>query len=516
MDQIVHRVLRFDRFVLDLTRGCLRTGDQDINLPPKAFEVLRHLAQNAGRLVPKQELHEAVWANVVVSDESLVQCIRELRQKLGDDEHRLIKTVPRRGYLLDAALRVTTPLKDATKQSAIALPDHPSIAVLPFTNMSGDADQDYFADGMAEDIITALSRFPSLSVIARNSSFTYKGQVVDIRQVGRELGVRYVLEGSVRKARNRVRITSQLVQAETGSHVWADRYERPLSDIFALQDEMAANIVGALVPSMERAEMQRASRKPPKDPDSYGLYLRAMAALHPWTREGTDEALKLLEQALALQPNSVDAILLAESCWGRRFVQGWSPPAEALQESARLAGLAVQIEPSNAEAIAVLAHRTPAINRRYEEAISLAKHAVAINPSSAFAWGQSGWGLVYAGCPEPALLHFQRTLDLNPSDPRARNYLSGMVLALIQLERDGEAVAIGRKAVRRCPNGAGPWCVLTASLALSGQLDEARVALRSLLALDPTCSVSSVLRFGYSEKARGRYFEGLRKAGMPD
>lgn len=399
--------------------------------------------------------------------------------------------------------------------SLFVVPDRPYVAVLPFQNLSVDPEQEYVADGIVEEITTALSRFPSLFVIARDSSFTGKGGVVDIRLVGRELGVRYVLQGSVRKAGNRVRITGQLVQTETGIHLWADCYERDLGDIFALQDEMATSIVGALVPSVERAEMQRACRKPPNSLDSYGLYLRAMAALNPWTKEGTDEALELLEQALALDPNCVAAILLAENCWSRRNIQGWSPPAEALRESARLARLAVQMDPENAEAIAVLAHRTPAINHGYEEAISLAAQAVAMNPSSAFAWGQSGWGLVYAGCPEQALLHFQRTLRLNPRDPRARNYLSGMVLALIQLERDTEAVAMARKAVQHCPSGAGPWCVLTGSLALTGQLDEARVALGSLLELDPNCSLNSCLRFGFSERARGRYFEGLRRAGMP-
>jgi adenylate cyclase len=398
----------------------------------------------------------------------------------------------------------------------VPLPDKPSIAVLPFTNIGGDPEQDYFADGVVEDIITALSRFPSLFVIARNSSFTYKGRVVDIRQICRELGVRYVLEGSVRKTGNRVRITGQLVEAEAGTHIWADRYERELGDIFALQDEMTANIVGALVPNVERAEMQRACSRPPKSHDAYDLYLRAMAELYLWTREGTDKALQLLEKALALDPNFVAAVILAENCWGRRFVQE-SPPEEVLRESARLARLAVQLDPENAEALAVLAYRTPAINHDYQEAISLAEQAVAINPNSAFAWGQSGWALVLAGRPEQAILHFQRTLRLNPRDPRARNYLNGMALALIQLERDTEAVVIARKAVQHRPNGAGPWRALTASLALAGQFDEARAAFRRGLELDPTCSLQSLyLRFGHSEKARARYFEGLRKAGMPE
>src|SRR5262245_6269282 len=229
MDQTVHRLLRFDRFVLDLTRGCLRTDDRDIDLRPKTFKVLRHLAENAGRLVSKQELYEIVWPNIVVSDDSLVQCVRELRQALGDDKYCLIKTVSRRGYLLDVsvstsdipAARVSlvattsapanlalpshdiAQFEDANsvkpRKPTLMLPDKTSIAVLPFANLSVDPEQEYFADGMVEDIITGLSRFRWLFVIARNSSFTYKGRAVDVKQVGRELGVRYLLEGSVRK-----------------------------------------------------------------------------------------------------------------------------------------------------------------------------------------------------------------------------------------------------------------------------------------------------------------------------
>src|SRR5215470_1539203 len=264
MDEIVHRILLFDCFALDLTRGCLRTGDRDIDLRPKTFRVLRHLVEHAGRLVPKQELYEIVWPNVVVSDDSLVQCVRELRQALGDDKYRLIKTVSRRGYLLDVT--VTTPDFPAASASPVAtnsaaaslvpsldqadtkarpslsIPDKPSIAVLPFQNISTDPEQEYFADGIVEEIITGLSRFRWLFVIARNSSFTYKGRAVDVKQVGRELGVRYLLEGSVRKSANRIRIAGQLIDASSGTHLWADRFEGALMDVFELQDQVTASV----------------------------------------------------------------------------------------------------------------------------------------------------------------------------------------------------------------------------------------------------------------------------------
>jgi len=283
--------LRFDRFTLDLTRGCLRMGEQGIDLRPKAFEVLCHLAENAGRLVPKQELRDAVWPNVVVSDDSLVQCIGELRQKLGDGEHHLIKTVSRRGYLLDVLISSSgvptiqtagakASVEVESSSTALPLPSGPSIAVLPFTNMSGDPEQEYFTDGVTEDIITALSHLRWFSVIARNSTFVYKGQAVNVKQVGRELGVRYVLKGSVRRNGQRVRITGQLVDAIGGNQIWAERYDRELTDIFALQDEIAASVTAAIEPKLVAAECMRTEKRSMDDLDGWNLVARALS--HFW------------------------------------------------------------------------------------------------------------------------------------------------------------------------------------------------------------------------------------------
>src|SRR5262245_22181390 len=263
--QSTYKMLGFSRFALDLRRGCLRAGEQEIDLSPKAFKVLCHLVENVGRLVPKQELYDAVWPNVVVSDDSLVQCIGELRQKLGDADRRLIKTLSRRGYLLDARISAYNPSTQIPEQanhneplcSGLPLPDRPSIAVLRFTNMSGDAEQDYFSDGVTEDIITALSRLRWFFVIARNSTFVYKGQAVNVKQIGWELGVRYVLEGSVRRQGRRVRITSQLVDAMAGNHIWAERYDRKLSDVFALQDEITASVTATIEPRLVADEGTR-------------------------------------------------------------------------------------------------------------------------------------------------------------------------------------------------------------------------------------------------------------------
>jgi TolB-like protein len=282
--EMTRRSLRFESFTLDLERLCLDGPSGRADLWPKSFEVLRYLVEHAGRVVTKEEVLKAVWPTVTVSDESLTQCIRDVRRALGDESQRIVKTVPRRGYLVDVPISagdVATPSSEATevpavgKASPLALPDRPSIAVLAFTNMSGDPGQDYFCDGITEDIITGLSRFSELFVIARNSSFQYKGRSPDIRQIGRELGVRYVLEGSIRRAGDRVRITAQLIDAVTGAHRWAERYDRELKDVFAVQDEVSRAIVVLLVAHVSKAEAERTRLKPPATWQAYDFFMRA-------------------------------------------------------------------------------------------------------------------------------------------------------------------------------------------------------------------------------------------------
>lgn len=275
------RLLCFEGFTLDLKRGCLRRDGGEIELRPKSFELLRYLAENAGRLVAKDELVQVVWPSVVVADESLTRCVSDVRRALGDAEQRIIKTVPRRGYLLAATVSEpemrTAPERVPIDKPALALPDKPSIAVLPFENLSRDPEQEYFADGVVEEIITALSRMRWLFVISRHSSFTYKGRAVEVKQVGGELGVRYVLGGSVRKAGNRLRIAGQLIDATTGTHLWADRFEGELGDIFDLQDRVTASVIGAIAPTLEKVEIERAKRKPAESLDAYDYYLRGLA-----------------------------------------------------------------------------------------------------------------------------------------------------------------------------------------------------------------------------------------------
>src|SRR5215470_12088000 len=304
-------MFRFEGYTLDIACGALRTGDRDLELRPKAFEVLRYLLENADRIVTKQELMKAVWPNVIVTDQALTHCVGEVRQAIGDSEQTLIKNIPRRGYRFAApVLRVATGAAatspDSGPRSQSLLLDRPSVAVLPFANLSGDPQQDYFSDGIAEDITTELSRFSELMVIGRNSAFQYKGKAVDLRQIGRELDARYVLEGSVRRSGDRIRITAQLVDAATGTHRWGERYDRELHDVFAVQDEVARAIVVILAAHVNHAEIERTLLKPPAAWEAYEYYLRGLEAFLLHTNRRTKaslyEARRLLEQSLAIDP----------------------------------------------------------------------------------------------------------------------------------------------------------------------------------------------------------------------
>jgi TolB-like protein/tetratricopeptide (TPR) repeat protein len=516
-------ILEFGPFRLLLDRRELLLRGRPVQLGPRALDLLIALARRQGGLATKDELMRELWPGAVVEENNLHVQASSLRRTLaeGGGDTRYVMTVPGRGYRFVAPVeRVDASARPDLAGSAggSALPNKPSIVVLPFTNMSGDPEQEYFADGIVEEITTALSRFSSLFVIARNSAFTYKGRPVDVKQVGRELCVRYVLEGSVRKASNRVRITGQLIEAEKGTHVWADRYDGDLDDIFALQDKITASVVGALLPKLETAEIERARRKPTYSLDAYDLYLRALAAFYSWTREGNDQALALLEQSLKLDPRFAAAAVIADNCWAARYAQGWSPIGEAIAQSTRYAQLAVRLDPENAEALAVLARRTPSIKRDTEETIALAERAVAINPNSAFAWRCTGYGLMFVGEAERAVEHFDRTLRLSPRDPRAYDAMSGLACALVQLGRYDEAITLFRKAIQQNSDFAPAWRGLTSALAMAGQLDEARRALKRTMELDPAFSLDSItVRLGFSDKVRnGSLFEGWRRAGVQE
>ena len=305
----------FDQCVLDLVSGTFKVANQEVTLRPKAFQLLRFLIENQGRLVPKDELMEAVWRTSVVTDKSLTNCISELRRALRDGEQRVIRTVSRRGYIFTPSVSTQqVGLTEGPTSGEPTFPDKPSVVVLPFINMSEDPRQEYFSDGITEDITTELSRFTDLFVIARNSAFQYKGKSLDVRQIGRELGVRYILEGSVRRDGGRIRVTAQLVDAHTGAHRWADRYDRELDDVFAVQDEVARTIVTILAAQVSNAEVDRRGATPTPRWNAYDYYLQAQAryaVFHRAMKVATlYEARQLLDQCLAIDATFARAYVL--------------------------------------------------------------------------------------------------------------------------------------------------------------------------------------------------------------
>jgi adenylate cyclase len=401
------------------------------------------------------------------------------------------------------------PVADA---EPLTLPDKPSIAVLPFQNMSGDPDQDYFADGMVDEITTALSRFKSLFVIARNSSFTYKGRAVDIKQVGRELGVRYVLEGSVRKAAGKVRITGQLIDALTGAHLWADRFEGDLSDVFALQDEVTVNVVSAIQPKMLKTEMDLAARWP-NNLSAYDLCLRAQH-LQSWTRGGSAESLRLASRALEIDPRCGFAATLAGECHLRNVRQGWAAdPKSEIAEGFRFLRLALSIDGNATLALSLLGRATASFSGDFDTAREMVDRAVALNPNSFPAWEERGWTYLVAGHPQEAIRSFERRIRLSPFDPLLFAAFAGMSVAFIGLGRFDDAVSAAKKAVRQNPLFPFTYRCLASALAHLGREAEAREAVAGVLELDPGFRISERVARG-DVLGLQLYIDGLRKAGL--
>jgi adenylate cyclase len=399
--------------------------------------------------------------------------------------------------------------------AAPPLPDKPSIAVLPFENMSGDPEQEYFADGMVEEIITALSRFKWLFVIARNSSFTFKGKAVDVKEVGRRLGVRYVLEGSVRKASGKVRITGQLIDAITGAHIWADRFERDLTDVFALQDEVTAAVVSAVQPKLLQTEIAIATRRRPENLTAYDFYLRAMPQLYLATREGVARAITLAHRALELDPRFGLVAALAGVLHMNNVVFGFAAdPQFERKEAIRLLRLALSLDDGDPDALAWAA-LTSAMVGDSESGIEMADRAVVLNPNSFLAWAARGWAYKVAGLSEEAVRSFERAIRMSPVDPLLHRPLTGMGMALVELARFDEAVVAARKALRQNPFFSLTYCCLASAFAHLGRDAEAREAAARVLETDPAFTISEFIARGGRSNAK-LLTEGLRKAGLPE
>jgi adenylate cyclase len=426
---------------------------------------------------------------------------------------------PIRAYQVSALSEAqqAAPAPVAESESPPPLPDKPSIAVLPFQNMSGDPEQEYFADGMVEEIITALSRFKSLFVIARNSSFTFKGKAVDIKEVGRRLGVRYVLEGSVRKASGKVRITGQLIDAITGAHIWADRFERDLTDVFALQDEVTVAVVSAIQPKLLQTEIELATRRRPENLSAYDFYLRAIRQSYIGTREGLAEAIRLARRALELDPRFGLVAALAGVCHQLNVSLGHAnDPQFERKEAVRLFRLALSIDDSDPETLAWASITSTFMVGDSESEIEMADRAVALNPNSHLAWHARGWVYKNAGLPEEAVQSFQRAIRMSPIDPLLHRALTGMGMALVELRRFDEAIVAAKRAQHQNPSSfPGTYRCLASAFAHLGRDAEAREAAARVLEVDPAFTISAwIVRGGFSNAKL--LIEGLRKAGLPE
>jgi adenylate cyclase len=411
----------------------------------------------------------------------------------------------------------------APSRPVLALPDKPSIAVLPFQNMSGDPEQEYFADGIVEEIITALSRFRQLFVIARNSSFAYKSKSPDIRQVGRELGVRYVLEGSVRKAANRLRITGQLIDASTGAHLWADRFESGLEDVFELQDRVTANVVGAIAPTLEKAEIERAKRKPTDSLDAYDHFLRGMASHNRYfqfaSRDTMEEALRHFYRAIELDPGFASAHAMASVCYVLRRANSWmTNPEGETAEAGRLARRAMELGRDDALALCMAGTTLSYVVRDLDTAIALLDRALVLNPNLALAWLWGGYVKLWSGEPDAAIERVARAMRLSPMDLNGPGMQTAMADAHFFAGRYDEASSWAAMSIREAPRHNG-LRIVAASNALAGQPELAREAMARLRQLDPTLRISN-LRNVQGPYRRpediARYEEAMRKAGLPE
>jgi TolB-like protein len=519
----------FEDYVIDPDRRELTRSAEPIAVGPQVFDLLLHLVRNREHVVSKDELLDALWAGRIVSESTLTSHINAARKAIGDSgqNQRLLRTIARKGFRFvgdvseiasrSAAVSTDSPVK--TIAEAPALPDGPSIAALPFVNLSGDIEQEYFTDGVVEDIITALSRIRWLFVIARNSSFTYKGRAVDVKQVGRELGVRYVLEGSVRKAAHKVRITGQLIDASTGGHLWAERFESALDDIFELQDQVTEAVVGAIAPQLERAEIDRAKRKPTESLDAYDYYLRGMAHLHLGSRESIGAALGQFNHALMRDPNFASAYAMAAWCYFWRKVNGWltDRPGE-IAEGARLARRAVDLGRDDAVALTRGGHALAILTGDVAGGIALLDRALLLNPNLASAWFLAGFLRTWNGEPDGAIAHFAHAMRLSPLDPELYRMQAGLAAAHLFAGRFDAASSWAEKAFRELPSFLMVVSVIAASHALAGRRDEAQRAMKHLRELDPALRVSNLADWLPIRRPEDLaiFADGLRKAGLPE
>ncbi|MBT2321295.1 winged helix-turn-helix domain-containing protein [Variovorax paradoxus] len=542
-----NQVLRFDRFTLDRARGRLRADGVDVELRPKSFEVLRQLVENAGRLVSKDELARVVWPHVVVTDDSLVQCISDVRKVLCDDGQRFIKTVPRRGYVFVADVGVDAaappPAAHGNRRRpgaravgwALALvmvaalsvwafiwhtdrsnPQRLTIAVLPFASI-GPTNDRHFSDGLAEDVITAISRFRDVTVIARNSSFRYRDDV-DITKVGSELGAAFVIKGSVGRDEGRVRINVQLLDTGSGATRWAERYDRPLGSVFELQDEVADQVVSKLVGHARHLTVERIRTRHPKTLEAYELVLRARQGFIAFSRQGAIDAHTLLQQATAIDPDYAPAWELLARVLLRFYIVPYDDrqfSAPVLADAHQAALKAVALDPDFSLAHGALGYAQLWL-QQYDASLASLRHAIALNPNDADTFRNYGDALGKVGDHKASIEAFERSRRLDPFSPPIVFGL--MARAHNMLGEHDRALPLARECAERAPGLPICFMMIAVAMARLGQPDEAQAAVRRLLELDPRTSIRRLTqpkRFRF-EADDAVWVEQLRAAGIPE
>jgi len=491
------------------------------------FDLLVYLVENRDRVVSKDDLLASVWGGRIVSDSTLTSRINAARKVIGDsgEEQKLIRTIARKGFRFVGEVRCSTDGEPAHAEPAekshepprpaLPLPDRPAIAVLPFTNMTDDPAQDYFSDGISEDIITALSKLRWFFVIARNSSFIYKGKAVHLKQIADELGVGYVVEGSVRKVGEHVRITAQLNDAATGSHIWAERYDRNLADVFAVQDEITEAIVAAIEPQLYAAENFRARRKPPESMDAWDLVMRALS--HYWrvTRQNNVVAQALLEKATAIDPDYGQALGVLATSHTFSAHMGWEDMATAMPIAERAAAAAILADSEDPWAHLALGS-VYLFARRFDDSLAEFEWALRLNPNFSLAQGYYGLALAYCGRWKEAAAAAQRALRLSPHDPLAAVYCGIASYAQFVGHNYDEAMRLAREGVRQRADFVGAHRVLTAAAGMAGHIDAAKAALQELRRAQPNISLGWIAKQMPIQHGaeREHYLEGFRRAGL--
>ena len=522
-------VYQFNQITLDTARYRLCLSDEPISVEPQVFDLLLYLIENKDRVVTRDELLENLWKGKVVTDAALGSRLRDARKAVKDSgaKQEVIKTIHGRGYqfvaeVIESSAASSPKGKEVeSSQEALPLPNKPSIAVLPFSNISGDPEQEYFADGISEDLTTALLKIRWFFVIARNSSFTYKGQAVDVMRVANELGVRYVIEGSVRKAGNRVRITAQLIDATTGRHVWADQYDRKLAGIFELQDEMTQTIVGAVEPELGAAERERVVRKPPDSLDAWEIYQRGLWHLWNFTKVDMIEAQLLFQRVHQLDATFATAYAFESYTHYLNTMLGFTEsPDNSLDMALLAAKKALVLDDKDPVAYFALG-RVYMMQGQHDASVAELTRALELSPNFAQAHHGLGFALMLSGKVEEGAEELDNAMRLSPRDPVLWGTMSYRSVACNLLQQYEDAAEWARRTVlepRAAGGGYWPYAVLASALGNLDQTEDAHDAVIKALQRKPDLSLS-YLETTFPTKQPGGleiYLNGLRKAGLPE